>query len=166
MAALLAPVISYPALVNSSKNGPDEIINRLLLELEKSGEGTERVDILKKLGDAYVRSKPVKALNFAQQGIKLSESINYQKSLADCLYLPGKSYYYQGNYDQALMYASKGLKIKEELGDKKGVSDTYKNTGIIYYNKDNYSKALEYYFKSLRIREEIGDKSGIAERMF
>jgi len=143
-------------------NSSNEEINRLLKELKKTGEGPDRVNILTKLGEAYLRSEPAKALDYARQGIKISEKINYQKGIADCLYLSGIFYFTQRNSSRALQDYIKSLTIRKKIGDKRGIADSYNKISFIHGLQGNYTLAWEYALKGLKISEKIGYKKGVA----
>jgi tetratricopeptide (TPR) repeat protein len=117
---------------------------------------------IQKLAWEYSFINPDTAIILAQQGLQLSEKINWKKGKAICLNALGQSNYLQGNYHQALEYYNTGLRIAEELSDKSLQAIFLGNIGIVYRNQSDYTKALEYYFKVLKISEELGDIRNMA----
>jgi tetratricopeptide (TPR) repeat protein len=111
----------------------------------------------------YSYINPDTAIILAQQGLQLSEKINWKKGKAICLNALGWSNYVKGNYPQALAYYNTGLKISEELSDKSWQATFLGNIGSVYNDQSDYPKALEYYFKALKIAEELGDKRSMAD---
>jgi hypothetical protein len=66
-----------------------------------------------------------------QQGLKLSEKINWKKGVTICLNTLGGSNYVKSNYSQALEYYNTGLKIAEEISDKSWQAQFLGNIGIV-----------------------------------
>jgi tetratricopeptide (TPR) repeat protein len=116
------------------------------------------IKTLKDLAREYLFINPDTAITLAQQGLQLSEKINWKKGKVICLNAIGNCNYMKGNYPQALEYYNTGLKIAEELSDKSLQVKFLSNIGVVYVEQSDYPKALEYYFKALKISEELGDK--------
>jgi tetratricopeptide (TPR) repeat protein len=120
---------------------------------------------IQKLAWEYSYINPDTAIILAQQGLQLSDKIQWKKGKAICLNALGRCNYVKGNYSQALEYNNTGLKIAEELSDKSLQARFLGNIGVVYDNQSDYPKALEYYFKALKIDEELGNKNGIVRHL-
>ncbi|MCP5048359.1 MAG: tetratricopeptide repeat protein [bacterium] len=154
----LAGTVSY----SQTGSGQNQEILQLSKALKESPEGPERVKALLDLSEAFQRTDPQKARNYADQSLSLSREINFPEGIAESLNQFGRYYFFQGDYKQALEYYFKSLKTSEDKGYKKGISFSYNNIGIIYKNQGNYPIALDYYLKGLKISIELGDKRGVS----
>jgi tetratricopeptide (TPR) repeat protein len=120
------------------------------------------IKTLNELAEEYLYINPDTAITLAQQGIKISENINWDKGKAIFFRTLGSCEDHKGNYTQAFEYYNKGLEIAEELADKNLQSKFLVDIGTVYYYQSDYPKALAYYFKALKILEELGDKRSMA----
>ena len=124
---------------------------------------TTAANILIKLSYAYLGNNHVKAMDYANQCLAVSEQIGFKKGVGNAYNNMGTVNYYKGDYLPAQEFYKKALKIREEIGDKKAIADSYNNIGGIFYEHGNYPEALKKFFVSLKIYEEIGDKKDIAD---
>jgi tetratricopeptide (TPR) repeat protein len=123
------------------------------------------IKTIQQLAFEYIFINPDTAIILSQQGLQLSEKIQWKKGKTICLNALGSCNYIKGNYPQALAYYNTGLKIAEELSDKSWQAKFLGNIGIVYNDQSDYPKALEYFFKALKIDEELGNKNGIARHL-
>ncbi|MFH1322030.1 MAG: tetratricopeptide repeat protein [Bacteroidota bacterium] len=137
------------------------MVDSLLSELETAKEDTNKVNILNNLSKELQSSNPDKALNYAEQALKLSKKLSSlpdqalaksgKKGIAISFNNIGIIHKNWGNYEKAIEYYLKALKIQEDLGNKDGIAGILNNIGNIYIIWKNYTKALEFYSKSLQI---------------
>jgi tetratricopeptide (TPR) repeat protein len=123
------------------------------------------IKTIQQLAWEYSYINPDTAIILAQQGLQLSQKINWKKGKAICLNTLGSCEEDKGNYSQALEYYNTGLRIAEELSDKSLQAKFLGNIGVVYKNQSDYPKALAYYFKALKIEEELGNKRGMAAKL-
>ncbi len=97
------------------------------------------------------------SLVYAQEGLKLSEKLNYTKGKALSLECIAIINYAEGKYDISLDYFIKAMKLAESSGNKRLLAEIYKFIGFIYRPNDP-NIATEYYAKSLRIFSELHDE--------
>ncbi|MCE3280433.1 MAG: protein serine/threonine phosphatase [Bacteroidetes bacterium] len=109
-----------------------------------------------------IKGDYLKAIDFYQQSLKITEQLNDKKGLSASLSNIGSIYLNIGESEKALEYLHKSLPIFIEIGNKQGEASALNNIGIIYNLKRDYSKALVFNSRSLKTYEEIGDKQGIA----
>ncbi len=103
-----------------------------------------------------------KAIESAQQGLKIVEGTGYEKETADCHDAIGNIYLQQGDYDRAIEHQTRALEARKRIGDRIWLARSYINLGMAYKFKGEYDKALKYYTDSLATSEEIGDIYRIA----
>jgi tetratricopeptide (TPR) repeat protein len=153
------------SLFNFAQTPTIDSLTKALSSLPKlSGKLSDSsyIKTLNYLAWEYLFITPDTAITLAQQGLQLSEKINWKKGKVFCLNTLGGYNRIKGNYPQALAYYNTGLKIVEELSDKPLQAKFLGNIGIVYDDQSDYPKALAYYFKALKLKEELGDKGGIA----
>lgn len=146
----------------SSHAQQEEIIDSLLLVLNKSADDTSKVNVLCELAWDNKDNKPELALEYAEKALKLSGEINFNKGAASSCNTIGIIYYTHGNYDKALVFYFKSLSIFENTGNKKGIAGSYNNIANAYSSYGNNAKALEFYLKSLNSYKVLAEKTGIA----
>jgi len=125
---------------------------------------TLKVNLLYKISKEYWGNNSEKGMDYANQSLKLSEQINYQKGIANAYNGIGGINDDNGNYPAAIEYHKKSLEIREAIGDKEGIASSYNNIGITLKKQGDYAEALKYYYKSLKIVEELGNKKDLTPR--
>ncbi len=123
--------------------------------------GEKKVDVLDELADIYHYMDNKKALDYANRGLRLADSIKYYKGMASCLGSIGHCNINLDN-EKALEYTKKALAIRKQINDKAGISNSLNVLGIINYYKGDYLASIENHLKALKIREEIGNTNKIA----
>ena len=149
-------------LLLSQKQGKEKI-DSLLIELARSKEDTNKVNILNLLSSSYFLINPDSGHTFANNAYKIAIRLKWSKGIANSLTNIGISYWLKSDYPKALDYLFKSLKIYEEIGNKWGISKNLGNIGMVYYNQNDYSKAIDYYSRALKLSIELDDHSGIAK---
>ncbi len=142
--------------------------NALKLELGKNAPvlyDSTAANILADLSQAFWFVDYLKAMDYAQQCLKLSEQIGYKKGIAKAYNGMGVINIYQGNNLPALNFLTKALKIREEVANQKDIASTVNNLGAVYYIMCMYPEALKNYFTALKINELIGNKYNRAQNM-
>jgi tetratricopeptide (TPR) repeat protein len=153
------------SLFNFAQTSTIDSLTKALSSLPKPSNklsDSTYIKTIQQLAWEYSYINPDTAITLAQQGLQLSQKINWKKGKAICFRTLGWSNVVKGNYPQALEYYNTGLKISEELSDKSWQAKFLGNIGNVYNNQSDYPKALAYYFKALKIDEELGDKRGMA----
>jgi len=103
-----------------------------------------------------------KAIESAQQGLKIVEGTGYEKETADCHDAIGFAYLRKDDHDRAIEHYRKALEAKKRIGARLGITGSYIKLGIAHKYKGEYGKAVKYYADSLATSEEIGDIARIA----
>ncbi len=134
----------------------------LIKELTKAQEDTNKVNLLNIIAYELRTADKEKAINYAQEAVKLSENLDFEKGKGNAYRNIGTIYYVNADYEKALKNYEKSLEVTLKIDDKIGSIKAYNNLGNIFYVQGNYNKALENYFQSLKLSEEIKDQTGIA----
>jgi class 3 adenylate cyclase/Tfp pilus assembly protein PilF len=139
------------------------IINGILLAQDPNApnellKDSVKVNALLKLGKENASEAPEKAIQYANEAIKLAEQIQYYKGKALGLKNIGIVYYNQAKDVEALDYWKQSLEIFKQIKDEIGEANILNNIGAIYFNQKDLIKALEYYLQSLKLAEKTKDK--------
>lgn len=103
-----------------------------------------------------------KAIEYGNKAIKLGNSINFNKAVAQAYNDLGIIYYDQQDFNSALTSYKKAFDIRLKLNDHKGIGALYNKIGIIYQKESKFDSALIYAQKALEIYEKLNDKIGIS----
>jgi len=120
---------------------------------------TSRVLLLDQLGRSLMYSKPLEAMELAQEGLDLADKIDFPKGKTRILNRLGSILRITGNYPKALEMHLASLQIAENKHDLDGMAKTLNNMGILYLEQKDTNKANEYFRKAKAIAEKIHDQS-------
>jgi tetratricopeptide (TPR) repeat protein len=95
------------------------------------------------------------ALDYAKQGRKLSQKINYYKGIAYGQKLIGRIFRKQGKADSAIYQYQEALSNFLKTGDKLNASELELSLGNIYYDKKDYHTALSHLNNGLLLARNI-----------
>jgi len=132
-----------------------------LSKLIETLNGERKVDAINELADIYYYIDTKKSIEYAEQGLRIAYSINYQKGIAANYGTLGFSYVNVDN-QKAIEYTNKALEIRYRINDKPGQGNSLNMLGVIHYYTGDYLIAIDYHIKALKIREEVGDEFAIA----
>lgn len=121
----------------------------------------ERIDILNGLSRAYSEISLTSAEQFANDALRLSQPIGYQKGIATAHNNLGVYTAIQGQYTVSMDYFVKALAIREQLKDVIGVSRTLNNISRLYVYQKDFDKALEYSNKALAQLKQADDPEAV-----
>ncbi|NOQ71920.1 MAG: tetratricopeptide repeat protein [Crocinitomix sp.] len=107
-----------------------------------------------------VQGMSLKASEYFELSLELSEQAGDQKLIGDALNNLGVCYGNLGKSDEAIEVNLKVIALKKELNDYVGVADALRNMSDPYIWKTDYAKALELNFMSLNIYNNLGLKEG------
>lgn len=145
-------------LVHAQNKRADSLRTVISKSKPDSTKATALNDLAKELTNLgnYVEAKKT-----ADAALTLSDSLEWQKGIADAYTNYGIICYYEGNYSEALAKNFDALTIREKIQDKKGIAGSYNNIAIIYNVQGDYSEALRYALTCLQLKEELGEKKGL-----
>ncbi|HEY5510948.1 MAG TPA: tetratricopeptide repeat protein [Prolixibacteraceae bacterium] len=111
----------------------------------------------------YLYTKPDKSIEYAKQGLALSEKFEYKEGQSICLNVLGRAYRRLGKLDTAMICYEKRYKVVRELKDSIGIAAVYLNMGIIFSDNGDNKKAIGLYEKANRIYSSRNEKSLLAK---
>ncbi|MDP2385642.1 MAG: tetratricopeptide repeat protein [Bacteroidota bacterium] len=102
-----------------------------------------------------------KGLAMCQEGLKVSEAIDYKEGIADVLSTTGNLYTRLGDFEHALDSYNKSLLIRESQNELKAVGSSLNLIARTYTAIGDFTNGLKYYQKSIALREELNEKGAI-----
>ncbi len=146
-------------------NNPREYIKLWNIKLDsafKTGDNLNAAIALNQIGLGYSYINDYdKALKFYFNALKIYESENNIKGIAELNNNIGLIYKYIRSHSKAKEYYEKALELFQQVGDKKGIANSLTYIGNIYYHRAEYEPALKNFEEALKIFEEIKDNKGI-----
>lgn len=139
------------------------LIDSVLAVLPNTTADTNRVALLDRLSNAYMRINTTQGLKYGIEAQNLAGKLKWNEGIARSDVEIGSNYMCMASYPRALEYYEKALTIYDGLGNKKGIEHAVGNIGYIYYFQNEYPEALRYYERALAIAEEIDDKKGMGD---
>jgi tetratricopeptide (TPR) repeat protein len=143
-------LIMIACIINKVHADSNTKLDSLKKVLVTAKDDTSKVMLLADIAYAYRNAKPDTSILYAQQALKLSESLNYARGEARSL-IDIANIIENYNFPKALETYLKALQICEQIGDQSLISAALGNIGVLYYDQGDYRKALEYNFKSMAI---------------
>jgi signal transduction histidine kinase len=120
---------------------------------------TTRVLLLDQLSYALMYSKPLVAMQYAQEGLELAKKSKFPKGQVRNMNRLGSILRFTSNYSQALQMHFGSLKLAESINDQEGVARTLNNIGILYLEQKDSKKAIEYFRKTQAVAQQIPDQN-------
>lgn len=122
----------------------------------------ELLFFIDRLAGDYNHKDNIKALNLANQGLRLAHKCNNKEYQSSFNALIGDILMNHGLMDQALVHYKRALKLNESDGLTSQAAWRINSIGIIYYRQELYDLALEKFQESYSIFEQLDDKYGMA----
>ncbi len=134
----------------------------------KNIDDTTRVNIYAGLAWEYKnRHANIDSILFyANKGLALANSINFEKGAAVCSMYIGIANILQNKYDPAIINLNGALAYFESLPPSKELNEIYHNIGLDYYMQTKFEPALQYFEKSKKTAFAINNKSREARAFF
>jgi two-component system, NarL family, sensor kinase len=137
-------------------------INQLLKQLKVETTDTGRV---MRLNDLFMQHRDfdsAKAMDFANQGLALSEKIKFDKGQSLLLINKGVFLNLNGENEKAVETINQSLAIRKRTDDFSGQGSCLRAIGTISFDKNDYQKALEWYVQSAEAFEKAKDEKGLS----
>jgi tetratricopeptide (TPR) repeat protein len=130
--------------------------------LSRCKQDTFKVGLLGHLCYYTAFVQPEKGLSYGQQGLQLSQELNYKKGIAYCNQSLSFCLWALGNYKEALQFALKSLQQYEEIQDYKRIAYSYLALANVYREIGDYKKALIEAHKGIKIYDSINFSQKVA----
>ena len=123
--------------------------------VEKEPTHSLKVNHLVRLSHFYLTDKPFVGIQYAEEGLEMARSLNYQSGESACLNALGNCYRMIGNFTESLNYHLQALKIAEQIGDSINIALSYHGLAADYEDQEDYGEALVYSYKDKAVAEQI-----------
>ncbi len=158
----LAPLFILICLTLESLGQDIDSLERRLKEANL--KDTERIEILNLLSRTLTFINPPRALEFANEALKLSTLANNKTGLANAYRNLSSIYSYNSFYFQSMEYIQRALVIFQSMGDSVGIANCYISLGHAYRGLQSRQQEVYYHKKSYEIfiRLKIPERIGVA----
>lgn len=126
-----------------------------------SKSGTERVDILNKLGFDYAFSSLEKAKQYSYQGLKEAHAINYETGISRALVNVGYNNLDYHKNDSAAYYFKEAVNYAKSIADTVGIANAFNALGNLQLQISDFKSAASSYNDALFYQEKIGNAEGV-----
>ncbi len=138
----------------------EEILLELMKrELTENPTDSFEIDLLNEFGKLKFRlGDSETAIQSLQQGLELSEKLNYLPGKAYALNYLGAVSWSKGKLTESLKQHEKSLDIRKQLNDLVGVSFSLHNIALVHFNLGDSKKALKLFDEALEIEKTLDDQ--------
>jgi signal transduction histidine kinase len=154
-------VLLFPLLILIFSDAAGQLqqqqIDSLVTELAKAKDDTNKVNMLKTLGNEIM--DPGKALPYALQGYELSRKLEFKKGIGTMAYIAGFLYQNLGNYNISDSFLNIAEVQFRQLNLPGQLAKIEHARGVKAYKQGNYWAASDFFARNVRIFEEIKDSS-------
>ena len=128
-----------------------QTIDSLRQIINKIENDTTKVKLLARYSYHVVFTNPVEALSFAQEGLLLANSLNYQKGRLLCNLSLGFTKWIQSDYTESTGIFLQSLKEAEAMNDLSAIGRALDGLISSYRDHGNHREALKYSFRSMKL---------------
>ncbi|MEQ6167029.1 sensor histidine kinase [Ekhidna sp. MALMAid0563] len=133
----------------------------LLVKAEESKNDTITIDVLIKLGSAYLDvEKNEIGINYYRRGLQIAKTNNREDKAATAFYGLGAAFQQMEQYDSSYYYYRKAIGFYKKSKSQITLSYLFSNLSLLFFHT-NQLDSMEHYSKAaLDIQTKIGDKYG------
>ena len=139
----------------AQQNLSDSLQQRLTTPLPD----TTRVLVLDQLGRALMYSKPLVAMQYAQEGLRIAHDISYPRGEARIQNRIGTIFRLTSNYGRSLEAHLASVAVAKATNDIDALARTYNNLGNLYAEQKNSPKAIGFYQKTAALATRLNNLS-------
>ena len=150
------------AILDLLSKGEDLLKQLNIIPRSDSAKREALLKLIKSAFFVYKNRNIDKALEYGEEGLKISEEHGNYKEIALALQLNSWYHFAIGNLDRAIDYLERCLRVQRTYR-KRDDWRTVKDLGVLNGIIGELDLALEYTKQSLALAEEIGNKSYIAQ---
>jgi signal transduction histidine kinase/DNA-binding response OmpR family regulator len=117
--------------------------------------GTEKIDTLNSIAFRIVKEYPDSSRKYTAWAISMSDSLNYQKGLADGYRNLGNSYYVTDSLYLSMINYLKAVRIYEQMGPSIELARVYQVLSYLNSYTGRYKSATLYLHKAIKVIKQI-----------
>jgi two-component system, NarL family, sensor kinase len=149
------------AVFQSSTVAQNKKLDALYLQLAKSGDNRNTVNISNKISAELKSINADSALAIAQKSLVLAQDENYQYGIGTSYLSIGLANSAKGRYELLNDYVQKAIGIAEKINNDSLMAYCLVAMGSYNYDKGNYDIAIEKAIAAIRIFEKTVNPAGI-----
>ena len=134
------------------------VVDSLNQLLTKTGQDTNRVNLLMQIGNEYFFTNPDTARAIAEKALALSRELHYVKGVVANLNELAEAIRFLGNYPLALKLNFEALQMNRQMKDINGEARTLTFIGYDYVEFREYRQGLEYLLTANKIDKETNNQ--------
>lgn len=134
----------------------------LLTAYKKGKADTNQVKTINHLVNVFLYSEPEKAKEFIEEGLILSNKLNYQKGQNMFLYQKGAYYTNLPNYDSAVIAYNQALKYAILIKDQRAVVRAMNGKAVVKIESGHYDEAIQLLNETIPFIHETEDTLTLA----
>lgn len=124
----------------------------------RSSDNPKKVDLMNEIAYSIFFNDSQKAMNYASEAARISDSLKYTKGKAVSLWIVGLVHT-KSDKQAALKYFQQSLEIAEDIKDQTVICNCLIAIGNVYKNLGELQKSEELYEQAIVIANTIEDKS-------
>ncbi len=140
---------------NSQSLQGKQLTDSLQQSLSKAKEDTNKIKTLYVLAKAYTINDSATSFNYANQCLRLSKKLNWQKGVGLSYNVMATALYYVSDFSTSIQYATAAYNIFKNVNSKKDVGAALIIIANCYIGSGFYTKAIEKNLAALNIFESI-----------
>ena len=161
MKHLMFFAICFSSLFTFAQNAK---IDSLTVRLAYQNQDSTKIETsLLLINELYATEDYKKALQFLAETLKLSETLNYNKGLAEANFIKGLIYYQKEDYINAVDNFEVSKINFQSIKDTLGVAKVNNNLGAIEIKRGNYNKGLQNSLSAISIFEKRNLKNQLSQ---
>lgn len=160
---LLIYIFCYFLLAPFSYSQNFQLIDSLMLEIERTGSDLERVDYYVQIANEYCESDSIKTSQYASLAIKLSNEIGHKKGVVDAMIPLAWSLQVNGHFQKAEEQYAEIIALAESADYATGLGQALQDLGVVTDMQGKYEEALILYNRSVQVFQEANNQEGIAD---
>ncbi|RMG83848.1 MAG: response regulator [Bacteroidetes bacterium] len=125
--------------------------------------GSEKVAALNQLALSLASSEGKRAMDLAEEALRLSETLHDARQKAKTLHTIGQIYQKKYDYTNAMKSFVEALRIWNDLGDEAGMAASKNQIGTVFFLQENYTQAEENLTEALEIWNKLQQPAGAAQ---
>ncbi len=152
MRKIITYIVFLSALIGYSQTND---VDSLALELAYQNQDTLKIETsIKLIKSLYDINDYDRALKYIIESEKLSNSLNYNKGIAEITYYKALIYAVKSDYINAVSGYEKSKALFNQLKDTLGIAKVNNSIGLIEIKRGNYAKGLQYSLAAIKELEK------------
>lgn len=135
-------LLCFLLLVAKETRAQDHKLDSLLHELSVSIPDTNKVLLLRNIGNLIANQDPQRAIGYWKEGVVLSRKLGYVMGLARSFLNIGTGFAYLSKYDSSVIYCDSAIIYCKIINDPERLALVYLNKADSYRILGNYQAAL------------------------